>query len=60
MLTPVWSDREDCITLNEDNILPHFKKDFVKKTYGDAGFHTADSVDHQNTPYDIFSVIVRK
>ena len=60
MLTPVWPDRDDFITLNEENIAPDLMNNFEKRPYGDSDFHTRDSVNHQNTPYDVLSVIVRK
>ena len=59
-LTPVWPDRDDFITLNEENIVSDHRKNFEKRPYGDAEFHTVGSVNHQNTPYDVLSVIVRK
>ena len=59
-LTPVWPDRDDFITLNVDNIRPGLEHNFAKRPYGDAEFHTSGSVNHQHTPYDFFSVIVRK
>ena len=59
-LTPVWPDRDDFITLNEDNMLPDQRNNFVKRPAGDADFHTAGSVNSQNTPYDVLSVILRK
>ena len=51
-------DRDDFIRVIEENIDPKMKNNFVKKPYGDAGFHTAGSVDPEHTPYDVFSVIV--
>ena len=56
-LTPVRHDRDDFIRVNEENILPKMKNNFVKRPYGDAGFHTAGSVDPEHTPYDLLSVI---
>jgi len=50
-------DRDDFITLNEDNILPDLMNNFEKRPYGDSDFHTRDSVNHQNTPYDVLSVL---
>ena len=58
MLTPVRHDRDNFIRVNEDNILPKMRNNFEKRTYGDAGFHTAGSVDPEHTPYDLLSVIV--
>ena len=57
-LTPVRHDRDDFIRVNEDNIAPKMKNNFEKREYGDAGFHTAGSVDPEHTPYDLLSVIV--
>ena len=57
MLTPVWPDRDNFIKLNEENIAPEKKINFNKRPYGDAEFHTAGSVDHDNTPYDVLSAI---
>ena len=58
LLTPVRHDRDDFIRVNEENIAPDKKTDFAKRPYGDAGFHTAGSVDPKHTPYDVLSVIV--
>ena len=57
LLTPVRHDRDDFIRVNEENIAPDKKTDFAKRPYGDAGFHTAGSVDPNHTPYDVLSVI---
>ena len=57
-LTPVWHDRDSFIRVNEENILPKMKNNFEKRPYGDAGFHTAGSVDPEHTPYDLLSAIV--
>ena len=51
-------DRDNFIRVNEENILPEMKNNFEKRPYGDAGFHTAGSVDPEHTPYDVLSVIV--
>ena len=51
-------DRDNFIRVNEDNIDPNLKKNFEKRPYGDAGFHTDGSVDPKHTPYDVLSVIV--
>ena len=51
-------DRDDFIRVNEDNILPNARNNFVKRPYGDAGFRTDGSVDTKHTPYDVLSVIV--
>jgi len=32
-------------------------RDFQKRPYGDADFHTSGSVNHQHTPYDVLSVL---
>ena len=55
-LTPVRPDRDDFIELNEENIAAENAKDFAKRPYGDAEFHSAGSVDHGRTPYDVLSV----
>ena len=60
VLTPVWPDRDDYITVNEENMLPDKSKNFLKRPYGDADFFTAGSVNPHHTPYDYFSVKVRK
>ena len=57
-LTPVRHDRDDFIRVKEDNIAPKMKNNFEKREYGDAGFHTAGSVDPEHTPYDLLSVKV--
>ena len=54
----MWPDRDDFIILNEENIAPDLMNNFEKRPYGDSDFHTRDSVNHQNTPYDVLSVIV--
>ena len=54
----MWHDRDDFIRVNEANIDPNLRNNFVKRPYGDAGFHTAGSVDPKHTPYDVLSVIV--
>jgi len=50
-------DRDDFITLNQENMHPDFMRNFEKRPYGDAEFHTVGSVNHQNTPYDVLSVL---
>jgi len=50
-------DRDDFITVNEENIAPDFIRSFAKRPYGDAEFYPSGSVDHQHTPYDFFSVL---
>ena len=57
-LTPVQHDRDNFIRVNEENIDPKLRTNFEKRPYGDAGFHTAGSVDPEHTPYDVLSVIV--
>ena len=56
MLTSEQHDRDTFIRVNEENILNEMKKDFKKRPYGDAGIHTAGSVDPEHTPYDPLSV----
>ena len=58
LLTPVRPDRDNFIELNEENIAPEKRSNFNKRPYGDADFHTAGSVDHGNTPYDVLSAIL--
>lgn len=36
-LTPVRPDRDDFIRVNEENIVPAMRNQFVKRQYGDAG-----------------------
>ena len=55
-LTPVRPDRDDYIQLNEENIAAEKAKNFAKRPYGDAEFHSLGSVDHRRTPYDVLSV----
>ena len=57
-LTPVRPDRDNFIRVNEENIDPKLKNNFVKRPWGDAGFHTNGSVDPKHTPYDVLSVII--
>ena len=57
-LTPVRHDRDDFIRVHEENIELKLKNNFEKREYGDAGFHTAGSVDPKHTPYDVLSVII--
>ena len=54
----VRHDRDNFIRVNEENIAPNMTNNFEKRPYGDAGFHTAGSVDPKHTPYDVLSVIV--
>ena len=56
-LTPVRPDRDDFIELTEENIAPEKAKNFEKRPYGDAEFHSNGSVTHGRTPYDGLSVI---
>ena len=58
VLTPVRHDRDDFILVNEENIASNMRNNFAKRSYGDAAFHTAGSVDPKHTPYDVLSVIV--
>ena len=58
MLTPVRPDRDNFIQLKKENIAPEMRNNFNKRPYGDAEFHTTDSVDHGNTPYDVLSAIL--
>ena len=51
-------DRDEFIRVNDENIAPKMQNNFEKREYGDAGFHTADSVDPKHTPYDVLSVIL--
>ena len=57
-LTPVRHDRDEFIRVNEENIAAKMRNNFVKREYGDAGLHTAGSVDPKHTPYDVLSVII--
>ena len=55
LLTPVWYDRDNFIRVNKEQIAPDMRSNFVKRPYGDAGFHTEGSVDPMHTPYDVVS-----
>ena len=55
MLTPVRHDRDDFIHINESNIEPEMRNDFVKREYGNAEFHETGNVDTHHTPYDVAS-----
>ena len=57
-LTPVRYDRDNFVQINELNIDPNLRNNFEKRPYGDAGFHTAGSLDPKHTPYDVLSAIV--
>ena len=54
-LTPVRHDRDEFISINEDNIDPKRKTDFDKRSYGVAGDHPVGGVDTHHTPYDFNS-----
>ena len=55
MLTPVWPDRDEFIKINETNINPLMKNNFVKRPFGDADFFANGSVNSGHTPYDVLS-----
>ena len=48
-------DRDEFISINEDNIDPTKRNDFVKRLYGVAGDHPVGGVDTHHTPYDFNS-----
>ena len=54
-LTPVRHDRDEFISINEDNIDPKRKTDFDKRSFGVAGDHPVGGVDTHHTPYDFNS-----
>ena len=48
-------DRDEFISINEDNIDPTKRNDFVKRLYGVAGDHPVGGVDTHHAPYDFDS-----
>jgi len=50
-------DRDEFITVNLTNVATQNFRSFEKRPFGNAEFHESHSVDHQHTPYDIFSVL---
>ena len=48
-------DRDEFISINEDNIDPKRKTDFDKRSFGVAGDHPVGGVDTHHTPYDFNS-----
>ena len=57
MLTLLRPDRDDFININEDNIEPGLKKNFVKRPFGTAEFGVDGSVDTRHSPYDLLSAL---
>ena len=55
MLTLLRPDRDDFININEDNIEPDLKKNFVKRVFGTADYGVKGSVNTRNSPYDVNS-----
>ena len=55
MLALVRPDRDEFIRVNEDNINPLMRNNFVKREHGDADFFTKGSVNSGHTPYDVLS-----
>ena len=55
MLTLLRPDRDDFININEDNIEPGLKKNFVKRAFGTADYGVKGSVNTRNSPYDVNS-----
>ena len=55
MLALVRPDRDEFIRVNEENINPLMKNNFVKREHGDADFFTTGSVNSGHTPYDVLS-----
>ena len=55
MLTLLRPDRDDFININEDNIEPDLKKNFVKRPFGTADYGVKGSVNTRNSPYDVKS-----
>ena len=55
MLTLLRPDRDDFININEDNIEPGLKKNFVKRIFGTADYGVKGSVNTRNSPYDVKS-----
>ena len=50
-------DRDDFIKINEDNIKPSLRKNFVKRPFGTAEFGVDGSVDTRHSPYDLLSAL---
>ena len=51
----MWHDRDEFISIHEENIDPKRKTDFDKRSYGVAGDHPVGGVDTHHTPYDFNS-----
>ena len=50
LLTPVWPDRDDFIEINEENIEPEMRPNFLKRPHGDADFGIKGSVNTEHSP----------
>ena len=48
-------DRDSFIQINEENIDPSMRNNFMKREYGNAEFFTKGTVDTENSPYDVYS-----
>ena len=48
-------DRDEFISINEENIDPDRKTEFDKRSYGVAGDHPVGGVDTHHTSYDFNS-----
>ena len=57
LLRTVRPDRDDFIEINEDNIKPSSRKNFVKRPVGTAEFGDKGSVDTKHSPYDMRSAL---
>ena len=55
MLTLLRADRDDFININEDNIKPGLKKNFVKRVFGTADNGVKGSVKTRNSLYNVNS-----
>ena len=57
----MWPDRDDFIEINEENIEPEMRSNFLKRPHGDADFGIKGSVNTEHSPYDVVSAqVLRK
>ena len=50
-------DRDDFISINEENIEKGSEGNFRKRVLGDSNFFEKDSVNSRNSPYDVLSLL---
>ena len=50
-------DRDNFVDVNVDNIKPGKEGNFEKRKYGDSYYFEKDSVNSENSPYDVLSLM---